>query len=175
MSDVITFWGYKLDLSCCLSLCSGLRAGDEILKLNSKPASVLELADMQAAFSLPSLTLTVSMLPATDPHQLCQLPPRRSDGAQDLCTDIFSQSQGKFITAVFFLSYICLFNCHYPFYLALLVEEGLLHLLNRFVSKCEIQKSHKSVLEFDYTSTYSNTRDKLIHIVGSERCLMFLK
>ncbi|XP_051766870.1 rho guanine nucleotide exchange factor TIAM1 isoform X4 [Ctenopharyngodon idella] len=48
---------------------------------------------MQAAFSLPSLTLTVSTLPTTDSHQLCQLPPRRSDGAQDLCTDIFSQSQ----------------------------------------------------------------------------------
>ncbi|KAG1928466.1 T-lymphoma invasion and metastasis-inducing protein [Pimephales promelas] len=76
-----------------LAFAKGLRAGDEILKLNSKPASALELADMQAAFSLPSLTLTVSTLPATDPHQLCQLPPRRSDGAQDLCTDIFSQSQ----------------------------------------------------------------------------------
>ncbi|XP_043106600.1 rho guanine nucleotide exchange factor TIAM1 isoform X2 [Puntigrus tetrazona] len=76
-----------------LAFAKGLRAGDEILKLNSKPASVLELADMQAAFSLPSLTLTVSTLPATDPHQLCQMPPRRSDGAQDLCTDIFSQSQ----------------------------------------------------------------------------------
>uniref|UniRef100_A0A9J7ZBN3 TIAM Rac1 associated GEF 1 n=1 Tax=Cyprinus carpio carpio TaxID=630221 RepID=A0A9J7ZBN3_CYPCA len=77
-----------------LAFAKGLRAGDEILKLNSKPASVLELADMQAAFSLPSLTLTVSTLPAADPHQLCQMPPRRSDGAQDLCTDIFSQSQG---------------------------------------------------------------------------------
>ncbi|CAM4730036.1 unnamed protein product [Leuciscus chuanchicus] len=76
-----------------LAFAKGLRAGDEILKLNSKPASVLELADMQAAFSLPCLTLTVSTLPATDPHQLCLLPPRRSDGAQDLCTDIFSQSQ----------------------------------------------------------------------------------
>ncbi|XP_026129442.1 T-lymphoma invasion and metastasis-inducing protein 1-like isoform X1 [Carassius auratus] len=76
-----------------LAFAKGLRAGDEILKLNSKPASVLELADMQAAFSLPSLTLTVSTLPATDLHQLCQMPPRRSDGAQDLCTDIFSQSQ----------------------------------------------------------------------------------
>ncbi|XP_016348945.1 T-lymphoma invasion and metastasis-inducing protein 1-like isoform X2 [Sinocyclocheilus anshuiensis] len=74
-----------------LAFAKGLRAGDEILNLNSKPASVLELADMQAAFSLPSLTLTVSTLPATDPHQLCQMPPRRSDGAQDLCTDIFSQ------------------------------------------------------------------------------------
>ncbi|KAI2659812.1 Rho guanine nucleotide exchange factor TIAM1 [Labeo rohita] len=76
-----------------LAFAKGLRAGDEILKLNSKPASALELADMQAAFSLPSLTLTVSTLPATDPHQLCQMPPRRSDGVQDLCTDIFSQSQ----------------------------------------------------------------------------------
>uniref|UniRef100_A0A671PFU0 T-lymphoma invasion and metastasis-inducing protein 1-like n=1 Tax=Sinocyclocheilus anshuiensis TaxID=1608454 RepID=A0A671PFU0_9TELE len=76
-----------------LAFAKGLRAGDEILKLNSNLASVLELADMQAAFSLPSLTLTVSTLSATDPHQLCQMPPRRSDGAQDVCTDIFSQSQ----------------------------------------------------------------------------------
>ncbi|XP_073685542.1 rho guanine nucleotide exchange factor TIAM1 isoform X1 [Garra rufa] len=76
-----------------LAFAKGLRAGDEVLKLNSKPASALELADMQAAFSLPSLTLTVSTLPATDPHQLCQMPPRRSDGAQDLCTDDISQSQ----------------------------------------------------------------------------------
>lgn len=73
----------------------GLRAGDEIVKLNSKPASALELADMQAAFALPSLTLTVSTLPTADPHQLCLQPPRRSDGAQEHCTDIFSQSQGK--------------------------------------------------------------------------------
>uniref|UniRef100_A0A673HYQ2 T-lymphoma invasion and metastasis-inducing protein 1-like n=1 Tax=Sinocyclocheilus rhinocerous TaxID=307959 RepID=A0A673HYQ2_9TELE len=78
-----------------LAFAKGLRAGDEILKLNRKLASVLELADMQAAFSLPSLTLTVSTLSATDPHQLCQMPPRRSDGVQDVCTDIFSQSQGK--------------------------------------------------------------------------------
>uniref|UniRef100_A0A8C1U2Y9 TIAM Rac1 associated GEF 1a n=1 Tax=Cyprinus carpio TaxID=7962 RepID=A0A8C1U2Y9_CYPCA len=78
-----------------LAFAKGLRAGDEILKLNSKLASVLQLADMQAAFSLPSLTLTVSTLSATDPHQLCQMPPRRSDGGQDVCTDIFSQSQGK--------------------------------------------------------------------------------
>uniref|UniRef100_A0A672R7H0 TIAM Rac1 associated GEF 1 n=1 Tax=Sinocyclocheilus grahami TaxID=75366 RepID=A0A672R7H0_SINGR len=76
-----------------LAFAKGLRAGDEILKLNSKLASVLELADMQTAFSLPSLTLTVSTLSATDPHQLCQMPPHRSDGAQDVCTDIFSQSQ----------------------------------------------------------------------------------
>ncbi|KAI7793245.1 putative T-lymphoma invasion and metastasis-inducing protein 1, partial [Triplophysa rosa] len=76
-----------------LAFAKGLRAGDEILKLNSKPASALELADMQAAFSLPSLTLTVSTLPTAEPHQLCQHPPRRSDGAQDLRTDIFSQSQ----------------------------------------------------------------------------------
>uniref|UniRef100_A0A671RDT1 T-lymphoma invasion and metastasis-inducing protein 1-like n=1 Tax=Sinocyclocheilus anshuiensis TaxID=1608454 RepID=A0A671RDT1_9TELE len=92
-----------------LAFAKGLRAGDEILNLNSKPASVLELADMQAAFSLPSLTLTVSTLPATDPHQLCQMPPRRSDGAQDLCTDIFSQSQGKLHhCSLFFFIYLCI-------------------------------------------------------------------
>lgn len=114
-------------------VCSGLRAGDEILKLNSKPASALELADMQA-FSLPSLTLTVSTLPATDPHQLCQMPPRRSDGVQDLCTDIFSQSQGKINHHSLLFSYICIFYCLYYFYLGSLVEERLLHLLNHFVS-----------------------------------------
>ncbi|XP_073672136.1 rho guanine nucleotide exchange factor TIAM1 isoform X2 [Paramisgurnus dabryanus] len=76
-----------------LAFAKGLRAGDEIVKLNSKPASALELADMQAAFALPSLTLTVSTLPTADPHQLCLQPPRRSDGAQEHCTDIFSQSQ----------------------------------------------------------------------------------
>uniref|UniRef100_A0A671PAH4 T-lymphoma invasion and metastasis-inducing protein 1-like n=2 Tax=Sinocyclocheilus anshuiensis TaxID=1608454 RepID=A0A671PAH4_9TELE len=96
-----------------LAFAKGLRAGDEILKLNSNLASVLELADMQAAFSLPSLTLTVSTLSATDPHQLCQMPPRRSDGAQDVCTDIFSQSQGKLHHRSLLFSYICIFYCHY--------------------------------------------------------------
>lgn len=131
LSDVITFWGYKLDLSFCLSLCSGLRAGDEILKLNSKPASVLELHDMQAAFSLPSLTLTVSTLPATDPHQLCQMPPRRSDGAQDLCTDIFSQSQGK------------LYHCSLIFFIYLLILLSLSVLFGT-ASKREIAPPFKS-------------------------------
>ncbi|TRY83145.1 hypothetical protein DNTS_020657 [Danionella cerebrum] len=76
-----------------LAFAKGLRAGDEILKLNSKAAGALEMADMQAAFSLPSLTLTVSSLPSTETRQLCPLPPRRSDGTQELSTDIFSQSQ----------------------------------------------------------------------------------
>uniref|UniRef100_A0A8C2A9W6 TIAM Rac1 associated GEF 1a n=1 Tax=Cyprinus carpio TaxID=7962 RepID=A0A8C2A9W6_CYPCA len=102
-----------------LAFAKGLRAGDEILKLNSKPASVLELADMQAAFSLPSLTLTVSTLPAADPHQLCQMPPRRSDGAQDLCTDIFSQSQGKLHHCSFFFFCICSCSVSQPLLLVL--------------------------------------------------------
>uniref|UniRef100_A0AAY4DDS8 TIAM Rac1 associated GEF 1 n=1 Tax=Denticeps clupeoides TaxID=299321 RepID=A0AAY4DDS8_9TELE len=72
---------------------AGLKAGDEIVELNSKPGSELETSDMQAAFSLPSLTLTVSSLPAVDPRHLCQLPPRRSDADDHLCTDIFSQNQ----------------------------------------------------------------------------------
>ncbi|XP_030648416.1 T-lymphoma invasion and metastasis-inducing protein 1 [Chanos chanos] len=76
-----------------LAFAKGLKAGDEILQLNDKAACVLEMSDMQAAFSLPSLTLTVSTLPPVDPRLLCRLPPRRSDGAEDLCTDIFSQSQ----------------------------------------------------------------------------------
>uniref|UniRef100_A0AAY4DD54 TIAM Rac1 associated GEF 1 n=1 Tax=Denticeps clupeoides TaxID=299321 RepID=A0AAY4DD54_9TELE len=78
-----------------LACAKGLKAGDEIVELNSKPGSELETSDMQAAFSLPSLTLTVSSLPAVDPRHLCQLPPRRSDADDHLCTDIFSQNQGK--------------------------------------------------------------------------------
>uniref|UniRef100_A0A3B4CIN0 TIAM Rac1 associated GEF 1a n=1 Tax=Pygocentrus nattereri TaxID=42514 RepID=A0A3B4CIN0_PYGNA len=84
--------------STCVCVCVGLRAGDEILQLNSKDASVLELSDMRAAFSLPSLTLTVSTLPPSEAGQHCPLLPRRSDTPRHLCTDIFSQNQGTIST-----------------------------------------------------------------------------
>ncbi|XP_030293281.1 T-lymphoma invasion and metastasis-inducing protein 1 isoform X2 [Sparus aurata] len=70
-----------------------LRAGDEILLLNGKPASALQMDDMRAAFENQALTLSVSTLPQLDPRVLCSLPPRRSDGEQDPATDIFSQDQ----------------------------------------------------------------------------------
>uniref|UniRef100_A0A8C4NRW1 T-lymphoma invasion and metastasis-inducing protein 1 n=1 Tax=Dicentrarchus labrax TaxID=13489 RepID=A0A8C4NRW1_DICLA len=75
---------------------SCLKAGDEILLLNGKPASALQMDDMRAAFVNHALTLSISTLPQLDPRVLCSLPPRRSDGEQDPATDIFSQSQGKF-------------------------------------------------------------------------------
>ncbi|XP_036380069.1 T-lymphoma invasion and metastasis-inducing protein 1 isoform X1 [Megalops cyprinoides] len=76
-----------------LAFAKGLQAGDEILQLNGKDAASLNVSDMRAAFSQPSLCLTVSAAPAVDPQRLCQLPPRRPEGEEDLCTDIFSQSQ----------------------------------------------------------------------------------
>uniref|UniRef100_A0AAY5EG88 TIAM Rac1 associated GEF 1a n=1 Tax=Electrophorus electricus TaxID=8005 RepID=A0AAY5EG88_ELEEL len=80
----------------CVCVCAhlGLRAGDEILQLNGKAAKVLELSDVRAAFSLTSLALTVSSVPERETQQRCPLPPRRSDTPNDLCTDVFSQSQG---------------------------------------------------------------------------------
>lgn len=74
---------------------AGLNAGDEILQLNGKPSSSLTFADMKVAFSQASLALTVSALPPVERRQLCYLPPRRSDAAEELYTDIFSQSQGE--------------------------------------------------------------------------------
>ncbi|XP_031427573.1 rho guanine nucleotide exchange factor TIAM1 isoform X1 [Clupea harengus] len=76
---------------------AGLRAGDEILHLNGKAAAALELSDMQAAFALPSLTLSVSTLPAVDPRHLCTQPPRRAEHDDTLCTDIFSQDQEEIL------------------------------------------------------------------------------
>ncbi|XP_036392299.1 T-lymphoma invasion and metastasis-inducing protein 1-like isoform X1 [Megalops cyprinoides] len=76
-----------------LAFAKGLNAGDEILQLNGKEASCLNFSDMKAAFSQISLSLMVSTLPALDRHQICYLPPRRSNGEDELCTDIFSQSQ----------------------------------------------------------------------------------
>lgn len=73
----------------------GLKAGDEILSLNGKPASDLQMDDMKAAFAGHMLTLSVSTLPQLDPKVLCSCPPRRSDVEQETATDIFSQSQGK--------------------------------------------------------------------------------
>ncbi|KAJ8368564.1 hypothetical protein SKAU_G00085920 [Synaphobranchus kaupii] len=76
-----------------LAFAKGLNAGDEILQLNGKEASTLNFSDMKVAFSQIALGLTVSTLPALDRHQVCYLPPRRSNGEDELYTDIFSQSQ----------------------------------------------------------------------------------
>ncbi|KAG9351762.1 hypothetical protein JZ751_023013, partial [Albula glossodonta] len=73
-------------------------AGDEIVQLNGKDAGTLNVSDMRAAFSQPSLCLTISAVPVVEP--LCPLPPRRSDGEEDLCTDIFSQSQEEILDEV---------------------------------------------------------------------------
>ncbi|KAM9348065.1 rho guanine nucleotide exchange factor TIAM1-like [Symphorus nematophorus] len=78
----------------------GLKAGDEILLLNGKPASALQMEDMRAAFVNQALTLSVSTLPQLDPRVLCSLPPRRSDGEQDPATDIFSQNQEDILDEV---------------------------------------------------------------------------
>lgn len=86
-------WILHFSLCFALSL-PGLKAGDEILLLNGKPASALQMDDMRAAFVNQALTLSVSTLPQLDPLVLCALPPRRSEGEQDASTDIFSQSQG---------------------------------------------------------------------------------
>ncbi|XP_041949328.1 LOW QUALITY PROTEIN: T-lymphoma invasion and metastasis-inducing protein 1-like [Alosa sapidissima] len=80
-----------------LAAAKGLRAGDEILQLNGKAASALELSDMQAAFALPSLALSVSTLPAVEPSHLCHRPPRRTEHDDTLCTDIFSQNQEEIL------------------------------------------------------------------------------
>ncbi|XP_049896087.1 rho guanine nucleotide exchange factor TIAM1 [Epinephelus moara] len=83
-----------------LASAKGLKAGDEILLLNGKPASALQMDDMRAAFVNQALTLSVSTLPQLDPQVLCSLPPRRSDGEQDPATDIFSQSQEDILDEV---------------------------------------------------------------------------
>uniref|UniRef100_A0A8D3BQ49 TIAM Rac1 associated GEF 1 n=1 Tax=Scophthalmus maximus TaxID=52904 RepID=A0A8D3BQ49_SCOMX len=84
-----------------LASAKGLKAGDELLLLNGKPASALQMDDMRAAFVNQALTLCVSTRPRLDPRALCSAPPRRSDGEQDPATDIFSQSQGKASLATF--------------------------------------------------------------------------
>ncbi|XP_054610498.1 rho guanine nucleotide exchange factor TIAM1-like [Dunckerocampus dactyliophorus] len=83
-----------------LASAKGLRAGDEILLLNSKPASALQMDDMRAAFAHQALTLSVGALPRLDPSMLCSLPPRRSDTEPGLATDIFSQSQEDILDEV---------------------------------------------------------------------------
>uniref|UniRef100_A0A8C4HIS0 T-lymphoma invasion and metastasis-inducing protein 1 n=1 Tax=Dicentrarchus labrax TaxID=13489 RepID=A0A8C4HIS0_DICLA len=83
-----------------LASAKGLKAGDEILLLNGKPASALQMDDMRAAFVNHALTLSISTLPQLDPRVLCSLPPRRSDGEQDPATDIFSQSQEDILDEV---------------------------------------------------------------------------
>ncbi|KAJ3589391.1 hypothetical protein NHX12_010236, partial [Muraenolepis orangiensis] len=76
-----------------LASAKGLKVGDEILLLNGKPASVLQMDDMRAAFARPSLTLSVRSVPHIDPRRLCSAPPRRLRGHQDPATDIFSRDQ----------------------------------------------------------------------------------
>ncbi|XP_063751459.1 rho guanine nucleotide exchange factor TIAM1-like isoform X2 [Eleginops maclovinus] len=83
-----------------LASAKGLKAGDEILLLNGKPASALQMDDMRAAFANQALTLSVSTLPQMDPRVLCSLPPRRSDAEQNPTTDIFSQSQEDILDEV---------------------------------------------------------------------------
>ncbi|AWO99751.1 putative T-lymphoma invasion and metastasis-inducing protein 1 [Scophthalmus maximus] len=83
-----------------LASAKGLKAGDELLLLNGKPASALQMDDMRAAFVNQALTLCVSTRPRLDPRALCSAPPRRSDGEQDPATDIFSQSQEDILDEV---------------------------------------------------------------------------
>uniref|UniRef100_A0A3Q3VYF4 Uncharacterized protein n=1 Tax=Mola mola TaxID=94237 RepID=A0A3Q3VYF4_MOLML len=83
-----------------LASAKGLKAGDEILLLNGKPASALQMDDMRAAFVNQALTLSVSTLPEMDPRLLCSSPPRRSDWEQDPATDIFSQSHEDILDEV---------------------------------------------------------------------------
>uniref|UniRef100_A0A3Q2ZN87 TIAM Rac1 associated GEF 1a n=1 Tax=Kryptolebias marmoratus TaxID=37003 RepID=A0A3Q2ZN87_KRYMA len=95
--DFLLFGKGFIQLKCFVFFftSSGLKAGDEILFLNDKPASDLQMDDMKAAFAGHMLTLSVSTLPQLDPKILCSCPPRRTEGEQDTATDIFSQSQGK--------------------------------------------------------------------------------
>ncbi|XP_034538996.1 T-lymphoma invasion and metastasis-inducing protein 1 isoform X1 [Notolabrus celidotus] len=83
-----------------LASAKGLKAEDEILLLNGKPASALQMEDMRAAFVNQALTLSISTLPQLDSRLLCLSPPRRSDGDQDQTTDIFSQSQEDILDEV---------------------------------------------------------------------------
>ncbi|KAM9847215.1 rho guanine nucleotide exchange factor TIAM1-like [Aulostomus maculatus] len=83
-----------------LACGKGLRAGDEILLLNGKPASALQMDDMRAAFINQALTLSISTLPQLEPSLLCSHRPRRSDGEQNPATDIFSQSQEDILDEV---------------------------------------------------------------------------
>ncbi|XP_075887764.1 rho guanine nucleotide exchange factor TIAM1-like isoform X2 [Nelusetta ayraudi] len=76
-----------------LASAKGLKSGDEVLLLNGKPASALQMDDMKAAFVNQALTLSISTVPELHPQVLCCHPPRRSDWEQEPATDIFSQSQ----------------------------------------------------------------------------------
>ncbi|XP_042286382.1 rho guanine nucleotide exchange factor TIAM1 isoform X2 [Thunnus maccoyii] len=97
MSDGVLLFGNELT-ETPPTYC--LKVGDEILLLNGKPASALQMDDMRAAFVNQALTLSVSTLPQLDSLVLCSNPPRRSDGEQDLATDIFSQSQEDILDEV---------------------------------------------------------------------------
>ncbi|XP_037544235.1 T-lymphoma invasion and metastasis-inducing protein 1 [Nematolebias whitei] len=93
-------WGTLSDCHVKVQLIICLKAGDEILSLNGKPASDLQMDDMKAAFAGHMLTLSVSTLPQLDPKVLCSCPPRRSDVEQETATDIFSQSQEDILDEV---------------------------------------------------------------------------
>ncbi|XP_068188075.1 rho guanine nucleotide exchange factor TIAM1 isoform X2 [Antennarius striatus] len=83
-----------------LASAKGLKAGDEILLLNGKSASVLRLDDLKAALENQVMTLSISTLPELDSKVLCSVPTRRSDLEQDPTTDIFSQSQEDILDEV---------------------------------------------------------------------------
>ncbi|XP_041128032.1 T-lymphoma invasion and metastasis-inducing protein 1-like isoform X1 [Polyodon spathula] len=83
-----------------LAFAKGLKAGDEILQLNSKDASHLNVSDMKSAFSQPSLSLAISTVPVDKKKKYCSLPPLRSDGEEQLYSDIFSRSQENILDDV---------------------------------------------------------------------------
>lgn len=116
----------RINLPFFLFFPPGLKSGDEVLLLNGKPASALQMDDMRDAFVNQALTLSISTIPELDPQVLCSNPPRRSDWEQDPATDIFSQSQGEafccveWITCVFkgsllylFLDLCCSLGCRW--------------------------------------------------------------
>ncbi|KAM8835008.1 rho guanine nucleotide exchange factor TIAM1 [Synchiropus picturatus] len=81
-----------------LASAKGMKAGDEILLLNGKAASQLQMEDVRSAFVRPALSLSLSTLPRLDPMVLCSLPPRRCD--QNASVDILSLSQEDILDEV---------------------------------------------------------------------------
>ncbi|MGH0139003.1 UNVERIFIED_CONTAM: hypothetical protein FKN15_068323 [Acipenser sinensis] len=82
------------------SRSQGLKAGDEILQLNSKDASHWNVSDMKSAVSQPSLSLAISTVPVDKNKKYCSMPPLRSDGEEQLYSDIFSRSQENILDDV---------------------------------------------------------------------------
>ncbi|RXM36819.1 T-lymphoma invasion and metastasis-inducing protein 1 [Acipenser ruthenus] len=83
-----------------LAFAKGLKAGDEILQLNSKDASHWNVSDMKSAVSQPSLSLAISTVPVDKNKKYCSMPPLRSDGEEQLYSDIFSRSQENILDDV---------------------------------------------------------------------------